>query len=209
MEYQIERLHIIGDEKPATGLKHKVKRWQFSQTVDIIDPTNGEVVKEPLKQLMVNQLTLSFERDRVALSPFDTTLHKQLIGYEVEKIAANGKPIYSSKDEHFIDALGLAHLAFVFEFKELTKTIKDLETSTKMAFSNKTIGQTGLNKMFNQIQSSYTCDNRVQLKPSDDLKGDKPSWVKVSQNYRTGSSRSSNSWGTRGSRSGGFGRSSW
>lgn len=208
-EYQIERLHIIGEERPSTGLKHKVKRWQFSQTVDIIDPTNGETVKEPLKHLMVNQLTLSFERDRIMLSPFDTVLHKQLTNYEVERIAQNGKPVYTSKDEHFIDALGLAHLAFVLEFKELTNTIKELETSTKMAFSNKTLGQSGMNRMFNEIQSSYAVDNKARLEPTDDLKGDRPSWIKVSPGYRTGGSRSSSSWGTRSGRGGGFGRSNW
>lgn len=157
---------------------------------------------------MVNQLTLSFERDRIILSPFDPVLHKQLVAYEVERIAQNGRPVYTSKDEHFIDALGLAHLAFVLEFKELTKTIKDIETSSKIAFSNKSLGTSGLNKMLNEIQGSYS-SNGVQLKPSDDLRGDKPSWVKVSANYRSGNSSRGGSWGTRGSRSGGVGRSSW
>lgn len=209
-EYQIERLHIIGDENPSSGLKHKVKRCQFSQTLDIVDPTSGEIHKEPLKQLMVNQLILSFERDRIMLSPYDTVLHKQLTSYEVEKIGSNGKPIYTSKDEHFIDALGLAHLAFVLEFKELTNTIKDIETSSKISFSNKSLGQAGLNKMFNEIQSSYSTDNRAKLKPSDDLRGDKPSWVKVSSGYRSGGGSSNgNSWATRGGRGSNSGRSSW
>lgn len=208
-EYQIERLHIIGDEQPSTGLKNKVKRWQFSQTVDIIDPITYETVKEPLKQLMVNQLVLSFERDRIMMSPYDIILHKQLTSYEVERRGANGKPVFTSKDEHFIDALGLAHLAFVFEFKELTKTIKEIEISSKLAFSNKSIGKSGLNKMLNDIQSSYSSDNRAKLEPTDDLKGDRPSWIKVSPNYRSGGSSNGNSWGTRGSRSGSFGRSGW
>lgn len=207
-EYQIERLHIIGEERPATGLKNKVKRWQFSSTIKITDPITFEEVNEPVKQLMVNQLVLAFERDRIIMSPFDTVLHKQLTNYEVEKINANGKPIYTSKDEHFIDALGLAHLAFVLEFKELTKTIKDIEVSSKIAFSNKSIGKSGLNQMLNEIQGSYS-SNGAQLKPSDDLRGDRPTWVKVSQNYRSGSSSRGGSWGTRGGRSGGFGRSNW
>lgn len=207
-EYQIERLHIIGDERPSTGLKNKVKRWQFSSTIKIVDPITYEEVNEPVKQLMVNQLVLAFERDRIIMSPFDTVLHKQLTNYEVEKINANGKPIYTSKDEHFIDALGLAHLAFVLEFKELTQTIKDMEVSSKIAFSNRSIGKSGLNQMLNEIQGSYS-SNGVQLKPSDDLRGDRPTWVKVSQNYRSGSSGRGGSWGTRGGRSGGFGRSNW
>lgn len=207
-EYQIERLHIIGDERPSTGLKNKVKRWQFSSTIEIVDPITFDKVNEPVKQLMVNQLVLAFERDRIIMSPFDTVLHKQLTNYEVEKISANGKPVYTSKDEHFIDALGLAHLAFVLEFKELTQTIKDMEVSSKIAFSNRSIGKSGLNQMLNEIQGSYS-SNGVQLKPSDDLRGDRPTWVKVSQNYRSGSSSRGGSWGTRGGRSGGFGRSTW
>lgn len=206
-EYQIERLHIIGEEKPHTGLKNKVKRWQFSNTIEITDPVTFEKVKEPLKPFMVNQLTLCFERDRMMLSPLDPVLHKQLTNYEVEKIAANGKPVYTSKDEHFIDALGLAYLAMVLEFKELTNTIKEFETAARISFSNKTVGQAGLNRMFNEIQSSYAAP-AVQLKPSDDLRGDRQTWVKVSSSYRSGSSMKVNNWGTRGGR-GGFGRSSW
>lgn len=207
-EYQIERLHIIGDQQPHTGLRHKVKRWQFAQTLDVRDPITFELVKQPLKPFMVNQLTLAFERDNIILSPFDDVLHKQLVSYEVEKLNASGKPIYTSKDEHFIDALGLAYLAMVLEFKELTNVIKDPETANKMEFSNKSLGAAGINRMFNSIQSSYAGSSRVQLKPSDDRPGDKQKWVKVTQSYNP--YRSSGSWGSRSSGRGGCsGRSMW
>lgn len=206
-EYQIERLHIYGDEHPESGLKNKVKRWQFSKVIDIIDPITGEVTKEPMKPFMVNQLTLCFERDRMMLSPLDPVLHRQLINYEVEKISLDGKPTFTSKDEHYIDALGLAYLAMVLEFKELTGTIKDMEVASRISFSNKIPGQAGLNKMFNDIQNSYS-SNGVPLKSSsDDLKGDRPSWYKVSQSYRSGSSSRGSSWGKRAG--GGCGRSTW
>ena len=208
-EYQIERLHIIGDQQPHTGLKHKVKRWQFAQTIDVIDPITFELVKQPLKPFMVNQLTLAFERDNLILSPFDDVLHKQLTNYEVEKINASGKPVYTSKDEHFIDALGLAYLAMTLEFKELTNVIKEPEVATKIEFTNKSIGQAGINRMFNSIQSAYGgSSSRVQLKPSDDRPGDKQKWVKVTQSYNP--YRSSGSWGSRSSgRGGSLGRSMW
>ena len=207
-EYQIERLHIIGDQNPHTGLKNKVKRWQFAQTIDVIDPITFETNKEPLKPFMVNQLTLAFERSNIILSPFDDVLHKQLVNYEVEKINANGKPVYTSIDEHFIDALGLAYLAFVLEFKELTNVMKDPETSSKIVHTNKSIVKSGMNKMMQSIQSSYNNSSRVQLKPSDDRPGDKQKWVKVTQSYNP--YRSSNSWGSRAGRGGGrLGRSMW
>ena len=208
-EYQIERLHIIGDQQPHTGLKHKVKRWQFAQTLDIMDPITMEIVKQPLKPFMVNQLTLAFERDNLILSPFDNVLHKQLTNYEVEKINASGKPVYTSVDEHFIDALGLAYLAMALEFKELTNTIKDAEVASKMAFTNKSLGQAGINRMFNSIQSSYNSNSRVHLTPSDDRPGDKQKWVKVTQSYNPYKS-SRSSWGRRSSGRGGYGgRSMW
>lgn len=207
-EYQIERLHIIGDERPSTGLKHKVKRWQFANSIDVMDPITLETVKQPMKPFMVNQLTLAFERSNLVLSPFDTVLHKQLTNYEVEKTGANGRPVYTSKDEHFIDALGLAYLAMVLEFKELTNTIKEPEVATKMSFSNKSIGQSGINRLFNSIQHSYSNHSATQLKPSDDLPGDKQKWVKVTNNYRP--SRYNESWGSRSGRGGRIsGRSMW
>ena len=208
-EYQIEALHIYGDKHPETSLKTKVKRWQFSQALEMMDPITGEVEKKPMKQFMVNQLTLAFERDRMILSPMDEVLYTQLVNYEVEKFTGNNNtPVYTSKDEHYIDALGLAYLAMVLEFKEITKTIKDREVATKMSFSSRIPGQAGLNKMFNEIQSSYS-SNGIPLKPpSDDLRGDRQTWHKVSQNYRSGSSRSNTvSWGRR--TGGGGGRSMW
>lgn len=209
-EYQIEALHIYGDKNPASGLKNKVKRWQFSNTLDVPDPITGEIHKEPLKPFMVNQLTISFERDRMILSPLDDTLFKQLQNYEVEKIAANGKPVYTSVDEHFVDALGLAHLAFVLEFKELTNTIKDFETTTKIEFSSNSIGKAGANLMFNEIQSGYASP-KYSLPKSDDLRGNRQTWIKVPLNDRGRSSSISRSsgWGNRSSRSSFGGRSMW
>lgn len=164
-------------------------------------------MKQPLKPFMVNQLTLAFERDNLMLSPFDNVLSKQLADYEVEKINASGKPVYTSVDEHYVDALGLAYLAMVLEFKELTKVMKDPQTSSKVAFSSRSIGQAGLNKMMNSIQSSYNSNSRVQLKPSDDRPGDKQKWIKVTQNYNPNRSSSASSWGGRGR--GNTGRSMW
>lgn len=149
---------------------------------------------------------MAFERDNLILSPFDNVLHKQLVDYEVERVAQNGKAIYVSENEHFVDALGLSYLAMVLEFKELTNVVKDPQTATIIKTSNKGLGQAGINSMMKSISSSYGSAS-VQLPKSDDHPGDRQRWVKVSQGYspykNTGSA-----WG---SRSGGrsFGRSGW
>ena len=136
LEYQIEALHIYGDEHKESGLKNKVKRLQFSEKIAVPDPVKKTTTQQPMKPFMVNQLTMAFERGRIILSPFDEVLHKQLVDYEVERISQNGTPVYTSKNEHFIDALGLAFLAFALEFPKITQTIKEFENSSKILYSS-------------------------------------------------------------------------
>ena len=211
-EYQIERLHIIGEERPSTGLKNKVKRMNFKQSLDVTDPVTFEITRQPMKPFMVTQLQIAFEREQMILSPFDEVLHKQLIDYSVEKIGANGQPVFTSENEHFVDALGLAYLAMVLEFKELTDMIKEPETTTKVEFSKKTLGSAGLNSIFADVENAASRSNSIMpnYDPTE-RRGDRPSQFKVSANYRK--SYSANSWGSRSSGTrrggGGFGRSMW
>jgi replicative DNA helicase len=213
-EYQVERLHIIGEEKPHTGLRNKVKGFQFKQSLDMIDPVTFEEVRKPMKPFMVTQLQIAFERENLMLSPFDEVLHKQLIDYCVEKKAANGDPIFTSVNEHFIDALGLAYLAMVLEFQELTDMMKEPETATRVEFVNKTLGTKGLNEMFRDAENSALNYNDSFTPPKYDpteRRGDRPSQFKVGMNYRKRTP--STSWGSRSSGSrlkgGGVNRSSW
>lgn len=144
-EYQVERLHIHGDEHPETGLKHKVIRRNFKQSLDIEDPITHEIEKKPLKHFMINQLQIAFERDLIILSPFDEILHKQLIDYEVIKYTGvTHDPVFTDKNEHFVDALGLAYLAFVVEFNDLIDMVRDttrdaILTATATSFAKKSL----------------------------------------------------------------------
>lgn len=210
-EYQVERLHIIGDERPSTGLKNKVKRWQFSNTIEITDPVTFQKTKQPMKPFMVTQLQIAFERNTMMLSQFDEILHKQLIDYEVERQSQSGQPVFTSKNEHYVDALGLAYLAMVLEFPHLTKMIKKPETSTKIEFSNRQLGAGGLNRMFKEIEDPQKSGmSKVLNYDPTDLPGDRQTWVKTSSSYR--SSGSGGNWGSRAAgsrRSGNGGRSMW
>ena len=205
-EYQIERLHIIGEERPHTGLRNKVKGFQFKQSLDIIDPITKMYEKKPMKSFMVSQLQIAFERDRMILSPYDEILHKQLIDYEVEKISASGQPVFTSKEEHFVDALGLAYLAFVLEFSELTDTIKKQEFSSKIAHSPVKLGEGRVNAAFSEAERSSAFKQLIQEDTSGDLRGDRPVWHKVNA---TSSKPSRSSWGTRRTNRNSGGRSTW
>ena len=206
-EYQLERLHIIGEQNPRSGLKAKGKGWSFSNKRDIMDPITKEMDKKPMKPFMVNQLTLAFERDRMILSPYDDVLKKQLTDYEVLKITQAGVPQYTDENEHFVDALGLAYLAMVLEFKDLTGTIEDVKTTSEFSISHKQIGG---NQMYATTVNRQSVDPRItdfyENNDWDDLPGDRPTWVEVDMDYRSPRYSSINSysgWGARSSRNGG------
>lgn len=131
-EYQIERLHILGDKNPKSGLDKKVYGKSFKETFVVEDPITGEKTNNMFKHVMINQLQMCIERDRLILSPFDDVLNKQLIDYEVVKNTPSG-PVYTNKNEHFIDALGLAYMAFVDKFPKIARGIDEIEYSSKAA----------------------------------------------------------------------------
>ena len=210
-EYQIERLHIIGEEQPHTGLKAKVKRFQFGSKLEIMDPITKEMDKKPLKPFMVNQLQIAFERDRIMLSPWDDVLKDQLISYEVEKITESGVPKYTSENEHFVDALGLAYLAMVLEFKNITGTIQEIQTSSKVKHVNRKLAPKGA---LGETQHRAILDPRIQdfynNTDFEDREGDRQQWVKVDMDYRSAKSIGyKSSWGSRSISSGGGFRRGW
>lgn len=180
-EYQIERLHILGEEDRSSGLKVKVKGFRFNNKIEVPDPTTKTTKEEPLKPFMVNQLTIAFERNMIILSPFDEVLYKQLTDYEVEKISQSGQPIYSSKNEHFIDALGLALLAFVMEFPDLTGTIKKIKNTSKMIYLHDGLQDKRAQIDLAKMQSLDKFNNpwkNVEIDPTE-LRGDRPSYYKM------------------------------
>lgn len=216
-EYQIEKLHLYGEENPESGLLNKVKGFQFSQTLDIMDPVKKTITKEPMKPFMINQLTMAFEREKIMLSPFDETLHKQLVDYEVKRIGTNGRPIFTDVNEHFVDALGLAFLAFALEFPDITKTIKKIEHKATIIPSSVQIGQERVQAAIKSVQNMFNAVNpwgnlkngsMNTEKCKDPCEVDKPKWFKVDMPARSPFRRNSSGWGSR-SPSGGMGRSMW
>lgn len=194
-EYQIERLHIYGDEHPETGLKQKVIGWSFSNKIKVLDPITGEEDSKPMKPFMISQLQIAFERENLILSPYDEVLYKQLIDYEVEKIGANGNPTFTNKNEHFVDALGLAYLAMVMEFKQLTGVMQDIDVSSKIEISN-------TNLIESQLLKSGNTSIKPQMKPEvkefwentdfTEPRGERQTWVKTDFTSYDGSDYYSN-----------------
>lgn len=212
-EYQIERLHILGDEHPETGLKNKVKGFQFKNKISVPDPVKKTLTEEPMKPFMVNQLAIAFERRKMILSPYDDILYKQLIDYSVERISQSGLPIYTSKDEHFIDALGLAYLAFVLEFPNIAKGIKEIENSSKMAFVDGGFQARLAQKDLAQMAVNATTNSPWKNADYSERRGERPSYYKVPNGTPLGFYKSGSTgigWGSRGGgNSSSSHRSSW
>lgn len=209
-EYQIELLHKYGDMHPETGLKNKVKRFQFSQKINVMDPVTHITEPKPMKPFMVNQLAMCIERQQLILSPFDETLHKQLVDYEVVRQSANGQPVFTSVNEHFVDALGLAFLAFALEFPDLTKTIVDVDF-TASAMATESPFKARSEKMMSSVKNGFGAarnpweglkNGSISYEDAQDPREvDKPHVFRVSSARFRSRSPYSN-WGSRG---GGFG----
>nr|DAF81166.1 MAG TPA: hypothetical protein [Caudoviricetes sp.] len=164
-----------------------------------------------MKPFMVNQLTLCIERNQLMLSPFDEVLHKQLIDYEVIRQSQSGLPVFTDKNEHFVDALGLAFLAFAMEMPDITKTIEEVDFTTQIIGGESPI-KAAAEQRINSLSNGFASDRN----PWSNLKNgtvsyedaqrntdgaDKPSVFKVSSSYFK-RSRYGTGWG---SRCGGYG----
>lgn len=211
-DYQIERLHIIGEERPSTNLKNKVKAWQFKQALEIIDPVTKELNKKMLKPFMVTQLQIAFEREGIVLSPFDEVLYSQLINYEIKRISQYGDPVYSDKDEHFVDALGLAYLAFVLEFPDLTNAIKKIKRSTLIQHTSKSIGEARVKGFLSSAEvSPYKKKAESFIIDDREPRGERPVWVKLPNIVPGSNNRNARAgkWGSRANNRQGITRSFW
>lgn len=132
-EYQVETLHIYGKEHPETGLERKVKGWVFNQVYEVIDPITKERRNTPIKPFMVNQLVYVLEQDMLMLSDSDAVIWKQMENYQVVRVTATGQPVFTSENEHTVDALMLAVLAFQLEFPQLADIMKEMRVARTIA----------------------------------------------------------------------------
>jgi hypothetical protein len=128
-EYQIEMLRLHGREHPHTGLDRKVKGIHFGSKIEIRDPATREVDMKDVKPFMVNQTAILLERNQILLSPFDDMIWKQFMDYQVVKVTQNGRPVYTSENEHALDAFMLTILGFTLEFPEITKILEEIRVA--------------------------------------------------------------------------------
>ena len=106
-EFQVEILEKLGMDHPFTGLAHKVRGIQFSEMIECPDPITGLPVKHRFKPFMVTLLGNAMDEHKLQASMYDEEALAQFLGYKVQTITKAGIT-YSKKNEHIIDATGLA-----------------------------------------------------------------------------------------------------
>ena len=195
-EYQIEMLRIYGRDHPETNLDKKVKPIHFSEKINIVDPVTGEEDRKEAKDFMINQTSIILDRHQLLLSPFDDVIWKQMMNYQVVRVSQNGKPIYTSEDEHALDALMLTILGFTIEFPEITKILEELRLAKKSHMIDGERTEKKLReKVFGGIQDVWNNQKMSRRREARD----EPQWhwQKVPLGYSK--KAGSNYWGRRGS----------
>lgn len=122
-ETQAEHLKQYGLMYPESHLGEKLVAYQFSENIEVTDPITRKKEKKPLKPFMVNNSVSVFEKGGIILDPKDKYLKEQLEQYRVISISQAGKPIYSSENEHALDAMNLALLVFAQHYDKLLQKV--------------------------------------------------------------------------------------
>lgn len=126
-EYQIEMLRkALGD---------KVKGVFYGSTTEVRDPISRVFEKKSLKPFLVNQTTLMLERGQLRIPHKDISevIHRQMTNFQVVRVSEKSQePVYTSEDEHGLDAMIFALYAFIEEYPDLVNTIYRIETARQM-----------------------------------------------------------------------------
>lgn len=124
---QIELLQELGSQAepntPDKRLESIVKAIDFGSKIEMRHPVDGTIYKEYAKPAVVENAIRYLEADHIVISKYDLNLIRALRGYIVDKISANGRPIYrmvnDDIEDHRLDAWMLAMFAFTMEFSRL------------------------------------------------------------------------------------------
>ena len=131
-EYQVETLHKYGMDHPETELHTKVVGISFGSSKSVIDPWTRKAENKPIKPFMVDQLGILFEKDKIIINENDDMMIRQLENYRMVKKTTKGSPVFTSDDEHTIDCLMLATLAFVEKFPKIIATVATIVPAQKI-----------------------------------------------------------------------------
>jgi hypothetical protein len=187
-ETQIELLHKRGLEAPHTRLHETVKGFQFSESIEVMDPHNQQRVKKKIKAFMIDNLYSMFQKQRILMSGHDDELYLQIIGYIVTRQTAYGEPVFGPSPntvDHAHDALILAAYAIADNFDDLLNPV----------FASRAVSVS--NQAFLPLFTIDSCADEVAREQAQDAGVEVPVYTRrsMSMNMRGNSSRRRGSFG--------------
>jgi replicative DNA helicase len=122
-EHAVEELKLHGKANPSSGLATKVVGFNFNENVTINDPVDGTPIKKQFKSILVNTMLKLLEDGCLEISSRDRLFDKQLRDYKILGVGSNTIRT-SRKNEHIIDACGLACYALYSHYQDNLKLAK-------------------------------------------------------------------------------------
>jgi hypothetical protein len=100
-------------QQQTAKLKDRLKKFNFSQKVEINNPVDSTILEKTGKEFLVENAVRVFETQNIWFPSGDIVLRDQLLNYIVERRhASNNKPVYGMRSaktgDHRLDALMLA-----------------------------------------------------------------------------------------------------
>jgi replicative DNA helicase len=135
-EYQLEVLKEHYMNNPNKLKPEDIVRIHFKQNEEILDPNDGFIRKEEAKSLMIEILRNRIDLDMVIFNPKDEDLKKQFVDYCVSSISNTGKVIYTSVNEHGVDAVMLAVYGIVKNYEKFANYESKLYIEKGNTFTN-------------------------------------------------------------------------
>jgi len=162
LESQIEQLHIYGAQHPESGLAKKIIPIHFSNKIPMRDPITKTIDEKDVKPFMVNNSVNMFEKGLICLDPKDKQIIQQLERYTIMSTGRDGKPVYSTKDEHWVDALNLIMLGFAMKYDKLIRQ----RLSSKVNRIPVLDGEIGATALIEASRTTYLNDiNKIKGNP--------------------------------------------
>ncbi len=185
-EYQLEMLRkALGD---------KVKGVFYGSTTEVRDPITRVFEKKSLKPFLVNQTTLLLERGQLRIPHKDVSevIHRQMTNYQVIRVSEKSQePVYTSEDEHALDAMIFALYAFINDYPDLVNIVYKTEAARQISI-NKPVHTDPLSSLIQQ-----RLDGNRSVEEWDEPGG--PPGKKVKVGYAGSKSKQAGlGWGRRG-----------
>jgi len=107
------RAAVTAFDKSKMQLGTKLKKFNFSQKVELVNPVDNTLLERTGKEFLVENTVRVFEEQRIGFPANDSTLRTQMLNYVVlRRHKTNNRPVYGMKNpnigDHRLDALMLA-----------------------------------------------------------------------------------------------------